>query len=226
MNRILEPELMNSLEQTAAYAGPDMDNACWLFVQSFRKYFRNLKPKGTILDLGCGPATIPVRLAKVYPDYEIHGVDGAPEMLAQACLAVRREGLQQQIQLFHGILPDKLTLPYKGYNSVISNSFLHHLADPAVLWQAIHAYGLPNAAVLVIDLVRPKDPQQAQLVVDRCLPEAPPMLRQDMLLSLHAAFTIDEIRAQLAEARLEKNLTLTMPTPFQFAAYGHLGLDG
>ncbi len=225
MKRILEPELMNSPEQAAAYAGSDLDNACWLFIQSFRKYFRDLTPKGTILDLGCGPAAIPVRLAKLYPDYEIHGVDGAPEMLAQAGMAVRREGLEQQIQFFQGILPDKLSLPYKGYNSIISNSFLHHLADPIALWQAIHAYGLPNAAVLVIDLVRPADSQEAQLVVDRYLPDAPPMLRHDMLLSLHAAFTINEIRAQLKEAQLEKSLTLTMATPFQFAAYGHLRID-
>lgn len=225
MKRILESELMNSPEQAAAYAGPDLDNACWLFIQNFRKYFRDLSPKGTILDLGCGPAAIPLRLAKLYPDYEIHGVDGAPEMLAQAGMAVRREGLEQQIRLFQGILPDKLSLPHNGYTIIISNSFLHHLTNPNVLWQAIHAYGLPNAAVLIIDLLRPADPQEAQLLVDKYLPDAPPMLRQDMLLSLYAAFTIDEIRAQLAEAQLEKSLTLTMATPFQFAAYGYLRID-
>ncbi len=222
MKRILEPELMNDIEQADAYAGQGLDDAYWLFIQCFRKYFRGLTPKGTILDLGCGPAVIPLRLAKLFPACEIHGVDGAPEMLTRGKEAVRREGLERKVHLIHGILPDKLSLPQSAYNIVISNSFLHHLADPMVLWQTIQAYALPNAAVLVIDLLRPASDQEAQLVVDRFMPDAPPMLRRDMLLSLHAAFTLDEIRAQLQEAQLAEYLTPAMPTPFQFAAYGHL----
>ncbi len=216
---------MNNPAQATAYAGRDLDNAYWLFIQCFRKFFPDLPPTGAILDLGCGPAAIPLRLARLLPHYAIHGVDGAPEMLAHANKAVRREKLDQQIRMFHGILPGKLPLPLSGYDIVISNSFLHHLVDPGVLWHAIRAYGLPNAAVLVIDLLRPADDQEALLVVDRYMPQAPPMLRQDMLFSLHAAFTLDEVRTQLEEAHLEKGFTLTMATPFQFAAYGHLQSD-
>jgi hypothetical protein len=43
-----------------------------------------------------------------------------------------------------------------------------------------------------------------------------------MLLSLRAAFTLDEVAAQLQQANLADSLTLTKATPFQFAAYGYL----
>ena len=76
--------------------------------------------------------------------------------------------------------------------------------------------------MLVVDLLRPASNDAAEHLVRRYIPDAPPLLRQDMLLSLHAAYTLDEIAAQLEEAGLADKLTLTMATPFQFAAYGYL----
>ncbi len=222
MKRIPEPELMNDPVQVATYAGPYLDNGYWLFIQRFRKFFPGLAPNGAILDLGCGPATIPLRLARLFPHCEIHGVDGAFHMLASGRAAVLREGLEDRVRLFHGILPDILPLPRERYEIVVSNSFLHHLADPMVLWNAVHKYSLPHAAVLIIDLLRPKNDEAAEFVVDTYVPDAPPLLREDMLLSLHAAYTLDEISAQLQEANLAENLTLTMASPLQFAAYGYL----
>ncbi len=226
MQRTLEPELMNDPEQAVAYAGHALDNAGWLFIQCFRKYFRNLQPKTTILDLGCGPASIPLRLAGFFPDCRIHGVDGSPDMLALGHKAIIREGLEQQIQLFQGILPDTLPLPQKRYDIIISNSFLHHLADPMVLWQALRAYGRPGATVLIVDLLRPAHHQEAECMVNRYVPDAPPMLYRDMLLSLHAAFTLDEVREQMDQVQIFADFTLTLAaTPFQFVLHGHLKGD-
>jgi ubiquinone/menaquinone biosynthesis C-methylase UbiE len=222
MQRIPEPELMNDPEQAATYAGPDLDNAYWLFVQFFQKYFPDLVPADAILDLGCGPAAIPMHLAKLFSNCEIHCVDGAAHMLAYGQQAVQRAGLEHQVRLFQGTLPEKLPLPRSRYGIVISNSFLHHLADPMILWEAIHEYCLPGAAILVIDLLRPANEEAAQLVVDKYIPGAPPLLRQDMLLSLRAAFTMEEVTTQLQQSNLTEDLTLTRATPFQFAAYGHL----
>ena len=222
MKRVLEPELMNDPEQAAAYAGHDLDNAYWLFEQCFRKYFPELIPSGAILDIGCGPAAIALRLARRFPDCEIHGVDGAPEMLAYGKEAVQREKLEHQVQLIHGILPNRLPMPRNRYEVIISNSFLHHLADPMILWNAIHDYGLPDAAILIIDLLRPASDKDAQSMVDKYIPHAPSLLRQDMMHSLRAAFTLDEVTSQVQKAGLAENLCLTMASPFQFAAYGKL----
>jgi SAM-dependent methyltransferase len=223
MKRVPEPELMNEPEQVAAYAGRDMDNACWLFVQCFHKYLPDLVPDGAILDLGCGPAGIPLRLARLFPNCEIHGVDGAPRMLAYGREAVQRAGLADQVQLFHGILPDRLRIPRSRYEVIISNSFLHHLVDPLILWNALRDYSLPNAAILIIDLLRPASEKQSRAVVDKYLPpDAPSLLRQDMMHSLCAAYTLDEIASQLRKTNLSGNLCLAAVTPFQFAVYGTL----
>lgn len=213
---------MDDPEQVAAYAGDDLDNAYWLFVQCFHKYFPDLAPDGAILDLGCGPAAIPLRLARLFPSREIHGLDGAARMLACGRQAVQREGLEHQVQLIHGILPDMVRMPRGRYEVIISNSFLHHLADPMILWNAIHDYGLPNAAILIIDLLRPASEEHARIVVDKYMPDASPLLRQDMMSSLCAAFTLDEIAAQLRKADLAGSLCLTKVTPIQFAVYGRL----
>jgi SAM-dependent methyltransferase len=225
MKRVIEPELMDDPEQAAAYAGGDLDGAYWLFVQCFQKYFPGLRPEGAILDLGCGPAAIPLRLARLFPHCEVHGVDGAPTMLAFGRQAVQREGLEHQVHLIHGRLPHRLPVPRSRYEVIVSNSFLHHLADPRILWDAIHDYSLPHAAVLIIDLLRPASGQKARRVVDRYMPDAPPVLRRDMMHSLRAAFTLDEVACQLQEAGLVGSLCLTRATPFQFAVYGYLPGD-
>ncbi|MBU4262457.1 MAG: class I SAM-dependent methyltransferase [Proteobacteria bacterium] len=222
MKRIPEPELMNDPKHVATYAGHYLDNAYWLFVQCFQRYFPGLVPRDAILDLGCGPAAIPLLLARHFPHCEIHGVDGAPNMLAYGKKAVQREGLEQRVRLFHGILPENFHLGRERYEVVVSNYLLHHLADPLVLWNGIHKYCLPHAAVLIIDLLRPASKESAEFLVEKYIPDAPPLLRQDMLLSLHAAYTLDEITAQLEEANLAENLTLTKSSPFQFSAYGYL----
>ncbi len=222
MKRILEPELMDDPDQADAYAGPDLNNVFWLFVQFFHKYFPNFIPDDAILDLGCGPGAIPLRLAKIFPDCELHCVDGAIRMLEKGKEAALRESLENQVLFFHGILPDKLSLPRDCYSVIISNSFLHHLADPMILWDAIHKYCRPNAAILVMDLLRPDSEENARLIVDKYVPNSQPSLRRDMLLSLGAAFTLDEIAAQLQQAGLAERLTLTKATPFQFSVYGRL----
>jgi ubiquinone/menaquinone biosynthesis C-methylase UbiE len=222
MKRIPEPELMNDPQQVAAYTGPALDNAYWIFIQRFRKLFPKPAAKDAILDLGCGPAVIPLRLAGLFPRCEIHGVDGSSRMLEYGREAVQGAGLEDRVRLFHGILPDNFGLPRERYEFVISNSFLHHLADPMVLWNAVQRYGLPHAGVLVVDLLRPADQEAAEFMVDTYVPDAPPLLRHDMLLSLRAAYTLEEISAQLRQADLAERLTLTMASPLQFAAFGYL----
>jgi ubiquinone/menaquinone biosynthesis C-methylase UbiE len=222
MKRILEPELMNDPEQAATYAGKHMDDAYWLFEQCFRKFIPNLPSASTILDIGCGPAAIALRLAKRFPHCTIHGVDGSKEMLAHGEQTIRQAGLEHQVQLIQSILPDTLPLPRSHYTVIISNSFLHHLHDPMVLWNTIKNYGGPTSNILIIDLIRPENESQAHTIIERYMPNAPSQLCQDMILSLRAAFTLEEVREQLQDAKLLPSLSLTMASPFQFAIHGEM----
>jgi hypothetical protein len=60
----------------------------------------------------------------------------------------------------------------------------------------------PGAVVLHRDLRRPASAQEALALRERYLPEAPDVLRRDYLASLHAAFTVEEVRAQLDQLGL------------------------
>jgi len=222
VKRVLEPELMDDPAQAAVYAGPDLDSAYYLFVWCFQKFFPDLPSETTILDLGCGTAGVSLRLAKLLADGKVDGVDGADTMLEYGRKAVQQENLDHRVKLFHGTLPGRLDLPRSHYGAIVSNSFLHHLADPMVLWNAIEEYGEANAAILVVDLIRPSSKEDAQGVIEKYMPDAPPLLCRDMTNSLLAAFTMEEVTSQLHIAGLIEKLRLKRVSPFQFAVYGRL----
>src|SRR5690242_21407872 len=74
MDRVLEPELMDDPKQAEAYARADFSEENQGFVDRFREYFPDFS-EGRILDLGCGPADIPIRFAKQYPACQVFGVE-------------------------------------------------------------------------------------------------------------------------------------------------------
>ena len=57
-------------------------------------------------------------------------------------------------------LPDA-SLEAGAWDAVISNSLLHHLPNPQVLWRSIVQLAAPGAAVQVMDLMRPESEADA-----------------------------------------------------------------
>jgi SAM-dependent methyltransferase len=201
MHRIPEPELMNDPVQAHAYAHADFAEPHQRFVELFKESFPGLNVSGRVLDLGCGPADVAIRFARAFPECTIEGVDGAESMLHHGAYFVGRAGLKQRIRLIHARLP-QAPLPARAYDVIISNSLLHHLHEPAVLWQAIESHAKPGAAVFVMDLLRPHSRAQAQALVDQHAAGEPEILRRDFFNSLLAAFRVDEVRAQLRDCDL------------------------
>jgi 2-polyprenyl-3-methyl-5-hydroxy-6-metoxy-1,4-benzoquinol methylase len=103
--------------------------------------------------------------------------------------------------LHRALLPHD-PLPRPGYDAVISNSLLHHLHDPMVLWRSVLAAAKPGAAIFVADLARPADGDAVDALVAGMADE-PEVLQRDFRASLHAAFTLDEVHGQLREAGLD-----------------------
>lgn len=198
MNRTPEPELMVGEDQARAYAQADFDETDAAFVHAFVSRFGTAW-LGPILDLGCGPGNIAVGMARLFPDREVVGIDGSPEMLAWARTRARERGVR--VCWEQRLLPDE-SLPAHRYGAVVSNSLLHHLVDPQVLWQAVVRAGQPGAVVQVADLRRPTSPQAALALLERYGAGHPEVLRRDFLASLHAAFTPLEVSEQLEQAGL------------------------
>ncbi len=201
MRRIPEPELMDEEAQARAYAEADFEAPHSYFIELFRQTFPKLNVSGCVLDLGCGPADISLRFARAYPDCEIHGVDAAAAMLALGDKAIQQAELERRIRLVSGYLPGA-RLPRQDYDVVISNSLLHHLADPLTLWQAIREYAAAGAPVFIMDLMRPASPQHARMLVTEYAADEPRVLRHDFYHSLLAAYTPQEVEQQINQLAL------------------------
>ncbi len=83
MNRVPEPEVMADPRQALAYARADFADVNQRFVDALVSRHPTLTG-GRILDLGCGPADIPLRLASALPDVHVVAIDASPAMLALA----------------------------------------------------------------------------------------------------------------------------------------------
>jgi trans-aconitate methyltransferase len=169
------------------------------------EYFPDLasSPNLHILDLGTGPADIPIRLARRLPHARITAVDASLPMIQLAEDAVKTAGLQDRIRVrCERVQTFSLSEPAQV---LISNSLLHHLPNPLRFWYAIKTLA-PGAAVLVMDLLRPESAEAAQAIVNEYAANESSILRRDFYNSLLAAFTEDEVAAQLAEMNLSRLL--------------------
>lgn len=200
MERVLEPELMDDERQSIAYARADFSSSNQFFVDGVTNEFP--RPLRTAVDIGCGPGDVMIRLARALPDLHITAIDASAPMIALASGAVITEGLSDRIELVQGYVPG-VALNAHSFDAVLSKDLLHHVPDPSVLWKEIARLGRPGAVVYVMDLVRPATPEEAHRIVDRVAAREDPILREDFYNSLCAAFTVDELREQVAAAGLD-----------------------
>jgi ubiquinone/menaquinone biosynthesis C-methylase UbiE len=217
MDRALEPEIMDGEAEAAAYAHADFSDSNQAYVRDVVASFpAHLKQ---VVDLGCGPGDIAIRLSRAAATTRITAVDGSPAMLALARKALHAAGHEAHVTFVAGRLPG-VDLPDGHFDLVLSKDMLHHLPDPQVLWSEVKRLGRPGAAVCVMDLSRPESPAAAQEIVERVSGGEHPLLKTDFYNSLCAAFTADEVRAQLAAARLP--LTVSQLTERHLCVRGRL----
>lgn len=204
IDRTPEPELMDGLEQARAYAEADFSEPNELFLERFRLLHPQPPGGAKVLDLGCGPADICLRFVRAYPRTVVHALDGSAAMLAHARRALERAPeLAPRVRLLRTTLPGG-RIGAAAYDIVLSNSLLHHLHDPGVLWNTITSAAKPGAAVLVMDLFRPPSEAAAAALVAAHAATAPEVLRRDFYNSLLAAFTSEEVEGQLQAADLPR----------------------
>ena len=199
MDRVLEPELMDEEYQARAYSEADFSKPHNMFVKEFKHTFPQIGCN--VLDLGCGPADITIRFARAFPKSKIDAVDGAETMLRYGQKLITEENLNHQITLIQEVLPSAKKLRQQ-YDVIISNSLLHHLADPATLWDTVDNKCADNGSVFIMDLMRPASQQLAKKFVDLYASDEPEVLQHDFYHSLLAAHRPDEIEEQLNEADL------------------------
>jgi len=193
-------ELMEGEDQAAAYARADFAQPNTLFCEQLVARAGS-SLAGPAVDLGCGPADIPIRLALRHPELQVDAVDGSAAMLRWAERAVQAAALGARVRVIQGEL-GAATLAAARYDFVLSNSLLHHLHDPGLLWREVARILRPRGFVQVMDLARPESSAAARAIVARYAGDEAEVLQLDFYASLCAAFTLDEVRAQVSAAGL------------------------
>lgn len=205
MERIPEEELMDDREQAQAYAKADFSEPHNAFVEHFKTRFTDFSG-GSVLDIGCGPADVTLRFAKAFPETRILGVDGARAMLDIGNQEIQSRGFMHRVMLKKYVLPDKELLKMR-FDAIISNSLLHHLSRPEILWHTMEQCAQPCAPIFVMDLLRPDGAAEARELVKTYAADASALLQKDFYNSLLAAYSEEEIRQQLFSCGLSYLIT-------------------
>ena len=201
MKRIPEPELMLDPEQVHAYANADFDDPHSGFIKMFKDLFGNEKISGNVLDLGCGPGDITFRFASEFPFTYIDAVEGSEAMISYAeKLLADKDHLRDRIRFIHSLLDD--FVPDREYSFIISNSLLHHLHDPGVMWKTLRRCSTGDTLIFIMDLRRPSGFEAAMELVKKYSGDEPDILKRDFFNSLIASFEPEEIREQCKNSGL------------------------
>ncbi len=218
MKRVLEPEVMDDPEQVLAYAQANFEQENQGFVDRFFTLYPDLE-NPHIVDLGCGPGDIPLRVARRHPTCRVTGIDASQPMITYAEQAVQKAGVHDRVQFLCQRFQDVNLSP--PADAMISNSLVHHVANPLRFWYSLKTLLKPGAPILVMDLLRPESPEAAQAIVDEQAADEPERLRHDFFHSLLAAFTEDEVAAHLAELNLSR-LQVDVPDDRHWIVFGRV----
>ena len=107
-----------------------------------------------VLDLGCGTATLTIRIAKKRPHATVLGLDGDPKVLS----AARRKALAAGVNIRFDLgLSFDLPYPDASFDRVLSSLLFHHLtrSDKRRTILEIHRVLKPSGQLHVADWGRP-----------------------------------------------------------------------
>jgi ubiquinone/menaquinone biosynthesis C-methylase UbiE len=198
LDRVPEPELMDTVQEAEAYDAMDHRAVNQAFVSDLLAF----APKaGVWLDLGTGSAQIPILVAQSHPEAVIVAADAALSMLSVARRNVLKAGFAHRIQLVQ-VDAKATTLPERHYTCIFSNSLVHHLEDPSQFWQQCRCLVAPGGFVFVRDLARPESEAQLDTLVKIYAEEATACQKELFAESLRSSYTVTEIAMQAQDAGL------------------------
>jgi len=188
MERVLEPEVMDTKEEAEAYDAMDHSGANDAFVARLFE----LGGHGKVLDIGCGPGHIALQLVTQNPELEVVGVDLSENMLK---IAEEHRAVCSQGERVSFLTADAkgLDFPDDSFDTVCSNTILHHIPDPvpflAEAWRVLK----PGGVLLIRDLFRPSDEATVAALVEQHGAEETAEAQELFRASLCAALTPDEL---------------------------------
>lgn len=220
MPRCPEPEAMDLAEEARAYAAADFAEVNAAFVDRLLYLTEHVPGRALTVDLGCGPGDIALRVGRARPQWRIVAGDISMAMLSFAVAGMRDT---QLLDCIWPVCHDAKRMPWPDgcFDVVFSNSLLHHLSDPAPFWDELRRIAAPGAWIFLRDLARPATETAARMIVECYAGEESDLLQAEYYRSLLAAYTPDEVRAQLRAGGLD-DLAVEMVSDRHLDVFGRL----
>jgi ubiquinone/menaquinone biosynthesis C-methylase UbiE len=198
IERILEPEVMDTAEEAAEYDAMDHTGANEALVQRLI----DLGAGGHMLDIGTGPGHIPFLICERLPEAHVTGIDLAEHMLGYARQKLAASPHQGRVR-FDSADAKQLNYPDQSFDVVFSNTILHHIPDPEPFLKEALRVLRPGGVLLIRDLFRPESTKRIAELVQCYAAEESPSSQELFRASLHAALTSDELRQVADQAGMQ-----------------------
>ncbi len=190
--RVLEPEAMDTPDEARDYDAMDHEAVNARFAADFLEVHGPCRG-GEVLDVGTGPARIPIALCRADGKARVLGIDLAVQMLATAGRNIEEAGLAGRIRLEWGDAK-RLGASDASFEAVVSNTIIHHIPDPAPALAEMARLVAPGGTVMIRDLARPADRAEVDRLVELYAGRESQAARDLFEASLHAALTPGEVR--------------------------------
>lgn len=220
LDRVLEPEVMDTPEEAADYDAMDHGPVNEAFVDDLLAIVEPLErgQAWTVLDLGSGTAQQPILLCERCPQARVMAVDLSREMLELARYNVEAAGLTERIQLAH-MDAKQLDCADASFDAVISNSIIHHIPEPLAVLRESARVVKPGGRLFFRDLLRPQMKSQLEALVQQYAGVESEHARQMFADSLHAALTVEEMTQLLGSLGFSaESITATTDRHWTFSA--------
>jgi ubiquinone/menaquinone biosynthesis C-methylase UbiE len=200
--RVLEPEVMDTVDEAVDYNQMDHSHVNRAFVDDFLSARNDATQRDSdcfhVFDAGTGTALIPIEMMRRGIAAVVTASDLAESMLAVARENIREAGFETAI---FPVLRDckQMPEPDSTYDAVMSNSIVHHIPEPRMLFQELWRVLKPGGLFFVRDLMRPDDRDTLETLVIIYAGDANDHQRQMFRDSLHAALTVVEVRDLVRE---------------------------
>ena len=197
LDRVLEPEVMDTVEDATEYDTMDHSGPN----ESFVERLFAVGATGSMLDIGTGPGHIPLLVCERDAEARVLGIDLADSMLA---VAERHRSASPHAARVRFERADAKGLAYAdgSFDTVYSNTILHHIPDPLPFLAEARRVLKRGGALLIRDLYRPRTRTELDHLVREHAGEASDYQQRLFAESLHAALTPTELRALADRAGL------------------------
>ena len=151
--RILEPEIMESLEEVYAYDKLTNQYLGILHNGFVETIINKSASEGNFLEVGSGTGRISLGIAKYTNDIELTGIDLSDNMIHVARHNCNKMQLESKVSFKKGSATE---IPFEdnSFDTVLSHNMLHHLPDPIQMIVEMKRVVKKSGGIFIRDLIR------------------------------------------------------------------------